>query len=100
LIFGGNVLDIEHNIRFFHTQNSDSKIFEITCKNRYYKPLSIMPSSETQSSFCCPELKCDSFQAIYCPHIFLNDIELFPVNPKLAFHVYKIIEKNNKKMSL
>jgi len=72
-------------------------MFEITCKNRYYKPLSIMPSSETQSSFCCPELKCDSSQAIYCPHIFLNDIELFPVNPKLAFHVYKIIEKNNKK---
>jgi len=69
----------------------------LSYRYRYFNLSSTMPSSGTKSSFCCPELKCDSSQAIYCPHIFLNDIALFPVNPKFAFHVHKMIEENNKK---
>lgn len=63
----------------------------LSFRHKYYK------LSDTQSSFCCPELKCDLSEVGNCPHRFLNDIALFRINHKLALYFYKMIEENNKK---
>lgn len=63
----------------------------LSFRHKYYK------LSDTQSSFYCPELKCNSSEVGNCPHRFLNDIALFRINHKLAFEFYQMIEENNKK---
>jgi len=62
----------------------------LSYRRQYYK------LSCTQSYFCCPEIKCKPHESIYCPHRFINDIALFPVNPKLAHHFFQMVEENNK----
>jgi len=45
----------------------------------------------------CPEIKCDGKSAPTCPHIFMNDIALFPIDFKDAAFCKGVLRKNEEK---
>jgi len=86
---GGRVVDLEHPILLGYRQ--------------WYCRLSSSDSKKESSlADICPEIKCGERSAPKCPHIFMNDIALFPIDFKDAAFCNEVLRKKkdlSKKLS-
>jgi len=79
--FGGRVVDLEHPILLGY-------------RHWYYRLSSSDSKEENPLADICPEIKCGELRSVpTCPHIFMNDIALFPIDFKDAEFCNEVLRK-------